>query len=66
MQIIIMFGVHLAYDVQTFAFNIYPGEFFYSGISALRYFPGTSKVATFLPYCPSIMRLENRFFRDIN
>ena len=32
----------------------------YSGVLALRYAPGTSKVVTYIPLCASIMRLVNR------
>ena len=34
-----------------------------SGMSALRYAPGTSKFATYLPSCESMMRLMNKDYR---
>ena len=36
-----------------------------SGISALSYSPGTSKIATPLPSCPSMMRLVNKAYREM-
>ena len=53
-----MFWVHLAHEVHnfTFSFNM---MILSSIISVLKYYPGTSKVATSIPSCVSMIRLVN-------
>ena len=56
------FTSHMISKKSPSIFNIIN---FYFGVSALRYAPGTSKMATCLPSCASIMILVNSCCKDI-
>ena len=62
-QNVFVFWIHPTQDFHklTLNFNMINST---PGMSSLRYAPGISKMATFLPLCASIVRLENYIVGD--
>ena len=64
MYIFLVFGVHLAHDVQNYP-SLFQRINLSSGMSALKYAPGISNIAIYIPLCTSIMSPVNQSSREM-